>query len=174
MQRGLADQQLQTRIVLHAARLTSWELVRCEVQAALTTRQAISSYQGPAPMEIGYIGKKGKEKGNTTNSTSDADKECFYCKGKGHIARNCRKRIADEKAKAGQQSTGSESRGQRRGRVNALTADGSGTQQQQLALMPPMPSTGTSPHQIAALYAQMVQHAAAQAATQSTQRQAPL
>ncbi len=45
--------------------------------------------------------EKGQEKGAATTSASDTDKECLYCKGRGHIARNCKKRIADEKIKSG-------------------------------------------------------------------------
>ena len=52
---------------------------------------------------------KGKGSGNTTSykssspsnpSNLNSQKECFYCKKKGHVKADCRKRIADEKAKA--------------------------------------------------------------------------
>ncbi len=48
-QRDLADQQLQTHLILHAARLSAWELARQKVQAVLTTRHAIGSYQQATP-----------------------------------------------------------------------------------------------------------------------------
>ena len=41
---------------------------------------------------------KGSSPNNSSNPNSQ--KECFYCKKKGHVKADCRKRIADEKAKA--------------------------------------------------------------------------
>ena len=49
---------------------------------------------------------KGKGSGSSTSykssnpSNLNSQKECFYCKKKGHVKADCRKRIADEKAKA--------------------------------------------------------------------------
>ena len=52
---------------------------------------------------------KGKGSGSSTgykssspsnSSNPNSQKECFYCKKKGHVKADCRKRIADEKAKA--------------------------------------------------------------------------
>ncbi len=61
-QRGLSDAQLQMRLVLHAARLSSKELARQGVQGVL--RYTIASYpQQPTSMEIGFADKRGKETG---------------------------------------------------------------------------------------------------------------
>ena len=52
---------------------------------------------------------KGRGSGSSTSykssspsnpSNLNSQKECFYCKKKGHVKADCRKRIADEKAKA--------------------------------------------------------------------------
>ena len=56
----------------------------------------------------GMKGKgKGREKGKGSKNEgkddtgNQSDRECFYCKTKGHIARHCKRRINDEKAQAG-------------------------------------------------------------------------
>jgi hypothetical protein len=48
-------------------------------------------------METALVAKSGKsDKRNNANK----DKECYYCKKKGHFKKDCRKRIADEKETA--------------------------------------------------------------------------
>ena len=45
--------------------------------------------------------KKGKGKAPVENGSKDkslANMECFYCKGKGHWKRNCRKYLNDKKS----------------------------------------------------------------------------
>ena len=51
IQKGLHDGQMQGHLVLHAARLNTWDAVRNEVQAVLQTRIAIAACQS-VPMEI--------------------------------------------------------------------------------------------------------------------------
>ena len=123
IQKGLHDGQMQGHLVLHAARLNTWDGVRNEVQAVLQTRIAIAACQS-VPMEIGFVAKgkakKGKDKGNGKDTKGKfgkdkgkaspptgkgkgskpgskdlKDVECFYCKKKGHLRRDCRKYFAD-------------------------------------------------------------------------------
>ena len=60
VQKGLRDEGLRAHLVLHAARLPSYQAVRDEVRSILQTRHALAS--GPAPMDIGAV-EKGKAKG---------------------------------------------------------------------------------------------------------------
>ncbi len=61
VQRGLQDDQMRAHLVLHSSRLLTWEQVRGEVQAILTTRQALNGGQGQAAMDVGAVeGKSGK------------------------------------------------------------------------------------------------------------------
>ena len=48
------------------------------------------------------LGSSTSHKSSSPNSPSNpnSQRECFYCKKKGHVKADCRKRIADEKAKA--------------------------------------------------------------------------
>ena len=63
LQKGILDGQIQGHLILHAGRLITWELVKAEVLAVVTTRQALASCPGAVPMDIGYVGKKQKGKG---------------------------------------------------------------------------------------------------------------
>ena len=81
LQRGIQDEQLSQHLMLHAARLTSWDQMRNEVSVVITTRQAL---QGPTPMDVHAIqphknGKDGKGKKGKGKSKDDKGKG----KGKG-------------------------------------------------------------------------------------------
>ena len=52
LQRGMQDEQLKQHLVLHAARLTTWEAMRSEVSMVITTRQAL---QTSVPMDVTAI-----------------------------------------------------------------------------------------------------------------------
>ena len=64
VQKGLRDEGLRAHLVVHAARLPTYQLVREEVRSILQTRHALAS--GPAPMDIGAV-EKGKGKGGGKN-----------------------------------------------------------------------------------------------------------
>ena len=126
VQKGLRDEGLRAHLVLHAARLPSYQAVRDEVRSILQTRHALAS--GPAPMDIGAVEKgkakgKGKsggkdkgegKKGFASRSDSgkgfgkdakdaakkpDSEVVCFYCHKKGHRKADCRALAADRQKK---------------------------------------------------------------------------
>ena len=96
VQKGITDDALKTHLVLHASRLSNFQLVRQEVRSVLITRQALG--QGPMPMDIGALDVKGKGKakgkGKGKNKDKgkakekpDAEMTCYYCGKVGH--RDC-------------------------------------------------------------------------------------
>ena len=119
---GLQDSATRDHIIRNSARLTTFQQVRTELLEIARTNRVLS--QMPAPMDIGALpkgkggkGKKGKGdqkggKGSGKSATKDgkgketpktnpnADKECFYCKKKGHVKAECRKKAADDKQKS--------------------------------------------------------------------------
>jgi len=135
VQKGLRDEGLRAHLVLHAARLPSYQAVRDEVRSILQTRHALAS--GPAPMDIGAV-EKGKAKGKGKSGgkdkgkgksggkdkgkgkKEDAEKKpdsamvCFYCHKKGHRKADCRALAADRQKKPAE--------------VNALTDENHGDQ----------------------------------------------
>eukprot|EP00974_Lingulodinium_polyedra_P098113 9511640-Lingulodinium_polyedra.AAC.1 len=103
---------LRDHLLLHSARLSTYKAVREEVRDILLARQAVA---GPAPMDVGELGKgkakgktkgvKGKdfEKGKKGKGKQQAyrpDIVCHYCQKKGHIKKDCRKKAADDAKKA--------------------------------------------------------------------------
>ncbi len=62
VQKGIRDITLRDRLLLHAARLTSYTALRAEVRDIMTARSAV--HAGVAPMDIGALASKGKGKGS--------------------------------------------------------------------------------------------------------------
>ena len=118
---GLQDQSIRDHIIRNSARLQTFQQVRTELLEIARTNRVLQ--QMPAPMDIGALpkgkgkggkkGGKGDQKGSKggkpstkdgkskdgPKSNPNADKECFYCKKKGHIKAECRKKAADDKQK---------------------------------------------------------------------------
>ena len=59
VQKGIEDDDLRRHLLMHAARLETYPLVREEIRSIITARDTLT---GPAPMDIGAV-QKGKEKG---------------------------------------------------------------------------------------------------------------
>ncbi len=111
VQRGLQDDQMRAHRVLHSSRLLTWEQVRGEAQAILTTRQALQG--GPTPMDVSALfqkgegkgkgkGKKGKGKGKEKGEVEKADrqkKRCYHCHKECHLKFECRKFLTEGKGK---------------------------------------------------------------------------
>ena len=72
VQKGITDDALKTHLVLHASRLSTFQLVREEVRSVLITRQALG--QGPMPMDIGALDVKGKGKAKGKGKGKNEDK----------------------------------------------------------------------------------------------------
>ena len=98
VQKGITDDALKTHLVLHASRLSTFQLLREEVRSVLITRQALG--QGPTPMDIGALDVKGKGKAKgkgkgknkdkgKANDKPDAVMTCNYCGKVGHRKADC-------------------------------------------------------------------------------------
>ena len=98
VQKGVTDDTLKTHLVLHASRLSTFQMVREEVRSVLITRQALG--QGPVPMDIGALDAKGKGKGKGKSKGKNKDKgkakdkpdaelTCFCCGKLGHRKAAC-------------------------------------------------------------------------------------
>ena len=94
VQKGITDDALKTHLVLHASRLSTFQLVR----SVLITREVLG--QGPMPMDIGALDLKGKGKakgkGKGKNKDKgkakdkpDAEMTCCYCGKVGHRKADC-------------------------------------------------------------------------------------
>ena len=111
--KNMRDVSLREHLIRHAGRLNTWSLLREELMDIVRTQKFLQ--ESPQPMDIGALpkgkGKKGKGKGKskdsgkgkgeTKNNVDNKDKECFYCKKKGHVKAECRKRLADLKKAEG-------------------------------------------------------------------------
>ena len=69
VQKGITDDALKTHLVLHAWRLSNFQLVREEVRSVLITRQALC--QGPVPIAIGALDAKDKDKDKDKDQSKD-------------------------------------------------------------------------------------------------------
>ena len=90
--------------------------------------------------------RKGKSSKNENKDATDnqSDRECSHCKTKGHIARHCKQRINDEKAKAGQHRDNCKSNSTNvKQRVAALESSTSKVQAENVSSVP---RVVTSPH----------------------------
>ena len=58
---GITDDALKTHLVLHASRVSNFQLVREEVRSVLIMRQTLG--QGPVPMDIGALDSKAGKAG---------------------------------------------------------------------------------------------------------------
>ena len=109
---------LQKHVFRNSTRLSTNEKMREEVMSAWTAERVVHESVGDDPMEIGAVGKSGKKgtskkgkgkndqkgrgkgpgqgKGSGTQN-SIVDRGCFYCHRKGHIKKECRIRMADER-----------------------------------------------------------------------------
>ena len=115
---GIDNATVAQYLALNGATLDSYPKI---MDAARSFVVAIRGWNVSAdgdPMDVDAMtkgkgkGKKVKGKGHdegycSKNESKDAtdnqsDRECSNCKTKGHMARHCKKRINDEKAKAGQ------------------------------------------------------------------------
>ena len=126
LQKNCVDNELKNHLVLNAGRIRTWVEAKAEVKIVLLTRRAATDGGCVVPMDIGTVdaGKRGRGRGGKDRSgkgkgdkggksdrggkgKSDGksnehkDKECRYCHKMGHIAIQCRKRIADEKKAKG-------------------------------------------------------------------------
>ena len=160
------ETELQKHVFRNAARLNTYGLMRAEVMSALTAERAVHEEQND-PMEIGALrkgkdpkgkGKGKKGKGKNEGSNPHADKECFYCKKKGHVKEDCRIRIADEKAK---QQSGKDKKKEKRERqkdkkrVAAMNTDSNQQGQNSSSSTNPTTTAGSS-SSIRTLQAQMI------------------
>ena len=113
---------------------------------------------------------RAKTQRNATDNQSH--RKCFYCKTTSHIARHCKKRINDEKAKAGQRRDNSKGNNTSvKQRVAALETSTSKGQVENASSVPV--SSLLTPAQIAATYAPMARQVAATASASAVQREAP-
>ena len=110
----LVPQDLEKHLILNKSRLTSYALIKQEIEVLMETMMgskskihrpgsaAASSSQGPAPMEVDSLaqwlgslvkgkgkGSKGSSKGNKGGKTSDKDITCYNCGKTGHRAADC-------------------------------------------------------------------------------------
>ena len=100
---GMRDAKVKEHLVRNAARLSTWASMSAEVIEISHTQEYLNST--PAPMQLGALPEK-KAKGEAkaqkpSGSPGDKDKECFYCKKKGHVKADCRARQRDLAAAEG-------------------------------------------------------------------------
>ena len=120
-ERDICPDDVRDRICLNAARLTTYDKMKDEVAGVLLARQgraAANADSWPSPMDIGWVGWKGKgDKGKKSNgkgdkSMSDKDKKdgkvkckpadksagaksektekkCYWCGRRGHFQADC-------------------------------------------------------------------------------------
>ena len=81
---------------MHAARLSTYPLVREEIRSIIMARDALT---GQAPMDVSAVYNckgKGKGKGKDKDKEKDpaanpvSEMICYYCRQKGHRKRDCR------------------------------------------------------------------------------------
>ena len=101
VQKGSEDDDLRRHLLMHAARLSTYPLVRENIRSIIMTRDTLT---GPAPMDVSAVykgkgkgkGKKGKDKGKIKDkekdpaTNPDAEMICYYCHRKFHRKRDCR------------------------------------------------------------------------------------
>ena len=92
VQKGIEEDDLRRHLLMHAARLSTYPLVREEIRSIIMARETLT---GPAPMDVSavYKGKgknneKDKEKDPATNP--DAEMICCCCHPKGRRKLGCR------------------------------------------------------------------------------------
>ena len=91
-QKGTEDDDLRRHLLVHAARLSTYPLVREEIRSIIMARDTLT---GLAPMDVSavYKGKgKGKEKDEEKNPATNPDAEviCYCSHRKRHRKRDCR------------------------------------------------------------------------------------
>ena len=122
VQRSVRDPEIRSHLILHGARLNTYQTVREEVRNIMLTRASLATT--PTPMDISALdkgkgkhgkgkgkGKKGKGDGKQPQhqqqqqqqhsksdkaEKNDSDMVCFYCNKKGHRKADCRKRQRDQ------------------------------------------------------------------------------
>ena len=113
---GMEDSRVKEHLIRNSAGLDTWPKMREEILEITRTQQYVDSQ--PTPMQLGAIprggkdpkggrpkggkdpkgaGKKGKDKGGKADGgkNPNGEKECFYCRKKGHVKAECRKRQRD-------------------------------------------------------------------------------
>ena len=128
---NMRDAALKEHLVKNANRLATWALVVAEINEICRTQQFLQST--PQPMDLGAFpqgqakgggrrGRGGRGRGQSQGrgrgkgggkgaagqqGGSNAEKTCFYCKKKGHVKADCRKRQRDlANAEAGRRPVG--------------------------------------------------------------------
>ena len=112
---GIDNATVAQHLALNDDTLDTYPKVMGALRTFVRASRELNVYSEIDPMDVDAMtkgkgqGKQGKGKGHekgksSKNESKDAtdnqsDKECFYCKSRGHIARHCKKRINDEKAK---------------------------------------------------------------------------
>jgi hypothetical protein len=112
---GMRDAKVKEHLVRNAARLGTWASMSAEVIEISRTQEYLNST--PAPMQLGALpdkkakgkakakakgkGKGGQDAKKPSSNPSDKDRECFYCKKKGHVKADCRARQRDLAAAEG-------------------------------------------------------------------------
>ena len=100
---GMRNAKVKEHLVRNAARLSTWASMSAEVIEVSRTHEYLNST--PVPMQLGALhdkkakgkakakakgkGKGGQDAKKPSSSLGDKDKECFYCKKKGHVKADC-------------------------------------------------------------------------------------
>ncbi|CAK0791790.1 unnamed protein product, partial [Prorocentrum cordatum] len=113
---GMEDSRVKQHLIRNSAGLDTWPKMREEILEITRAQQYVDSQ--PTPMLLGAIprggkdpkggrpkggrdpkgpGKKGKDKGGKADGgkNQNVEKECFYCRKKGHVKAESRKRQRD-------------------------------------------------------------------------------
>ena len=95
-QKGIEDDDLRRHLLMHAARLSTYPLVREEIRSIITARDTLT---GRVPMDVSAVCKgKGKGKGKKKEkdkekdpvASSDAEMICYHSLRTTHRTRDCR------------------------------------------------------------------------------------